>query len=158
MKAVVLDTTVIVKALVPPRRKKKDELYHEYLGLHESAKSILSKVESKEVKLIIPSVALVETGAVISRLTGDEETAREAVSFLRANSSEVLYDYRILDHAVKAGIEIKASGFDTLFIASAEVSGATLITDDEQMFKVAVEYGVKAEFLRDKAKTKKKKN
>jgi hypothetical protein len=43
---VTADTTVIVKGLIQPRRKKSDTIYEEYLNLHRKAKNILLKIES----------------------------------------------------------------------------------------------------------------
>lgn len=43
MSDVTTDTTVLVKGLIPPRRKKKDAIYDEYLNLHRKAKDVLLK-------------------------------------------------------------------------------------------------------------------
>ena len=45
MSDVTTDTTLIVKGLIPPRRKKRDAIYDEYLNLHRKAKNILLKIE-----------------------------------------------------------------------------------------------------------------
>ena len=37
MSDVTTDTTLIVKGLIPPRRKKRDAIYDEYLNLHRKA-------------------------------------------------------------------------------------------------------------------------
>lgn len=55
------DTTVIIRGLVPPRRKKKDETYKRQLKLHKKAKEILEKIEKKCYKLHIPLIAFIET-------------------------------------------------------------------------------------------------
>lgn len=51
---VTADTSVMVKGLVPPRRRKRDQLYEVQLGLHLRSKEILSKIESGEYINHIP--------------------------------------------------------------------------------------------------------
>lgn len=64
----------------------------------------MEKIEYGECKLYIPSVALIESGAVISRVTNKKHIAKDAVGFLKSVSEEILYDYRILDKAIEMGI------------------------------------------------------
>ncbi|MFQ6062347.1 MAG: PIN domain-containing protein [Methanosarcinales archaeon] len=148
MDSIVLDTTAIVKGLVTPRRKKNDEIREAALKIHNIALNLLKKVESKLCNLFIPSAALVETGSVISRLTGDEVIAQNSVNFMK-NISNILYDSQTLEYAISVGIKTKASGFDSLFIASAAFTNSTLITDDKKMYEHAKKFGVKAKLLRD---------
>ncbi len=55
----VYDTTIIVKGLVPPRRKKKDELYEEQVKLHTIAGNLLKNVEEGITELgILPWLLL----------------------------------------------------------------------------------------------------
>lgn len=138
-----------MKGLVPPRRKKRDEIYEESLRLHKLAKDFLEKIEYGECRLYIPSVALIESGAVISRVTNKKHIAKDAVGFLKGVSEEIFYDYQILDKAIEIGIETKASGFDTTFVACAKLTDSTLVTDDKRMFEVAKNYGIKALLLRE---------
>ena len=148
-KELTLDTTVIVKGLVPPKRKKRDSIYEESLRLHNLAKDILKKIESSEYKLYIPSIALVETGAVISRVTHKKNTAKNSVNFLKGITTEILYDYQIIDEAIETGIETKSSGFDTIFITCAKITDSVLVTDDKKMFEIANKHGVKSKLLRE---------
>jgi len=144
----VFDTTFIIKGLIEPRRKKIDKEYENQQRLHKRAKQYLEMVERNEIQMIIPSVALIETAAVISRLTNDEETAKDSVNFLLENANQILFDYETLDSALRIGIKTKASGFDTLFISALELSKGTL-TDDMNLHRLAIKNGFKSILLRE---------
>jgi len=83
---VTTDTTLIVKGLIPPRRKKRDAIYDEYLNLYRKAKNILHKIERGSYKNHIPLIALIETVCVVARLTNDDESVELALSFVSQNS------------------------------------------------------------------------
>ena len=51
---VTIDTSILVKGLIPPRRRIKDQLYEESLRLHSKSKEILLKVENGEYTNYIP--------------------------------------------------------------------------------------------------------
>ena len=142
------DTTVIIKGFVPPRRKKRDEIYEEQLKLHSIAREILLDVEQGKYKLNVPLIAFVEVACVISRLTNDEESVKLAISFLWQHAKSYP-DMVLFDRAIKIGVETKASGFDVLFMACAEITNSVLITDDRKQSEKAKEYGLGTEFLRD---------
>jgi len=145
---IVLDTSVFVKGFVPPKRKKRDEVYYSRLELHKKAKSILDEVTIGKVLLHEPVVMLVETASVVSRLSNNPALSRLAVSFITEHS--LLYsDVYLLETAIDLGIATKASGFDVLFLACAKKANAKLITDDKKMYEKAVRAGIKAELLRE---------
>lgn len=73
-----------------------------------------------------------------------------AISFLGQNS-KVYPDIILFEKAIEIGRKTKASGFDVLFMACAELSKSKLITDDRRQFQKTKEYGLKAEFLREKS-------
>lgn len=125
-----MDTSFAVKGLIPPRRKKRDEIFEPQQKMFNLARSYLDRVRSKEVEMFLPAIALVETGIVVSRITNNEEDSQRAVSFLRRNASHIFYDHEILEEAISFGIKTKASGYDTMFLTVAELSGSELLTDD----------------------------
>ncbi len=144
---VTTDTSVLIKGLIPPRRKNNDSILFDSIQIHKKAASILQKIESGEYKNHIPLIALIETACVVSRLTNDPSSASLAVSFVGNNAK--MYDTAILlEKSIDVGIKTKASGFDVLFIACAEMTNSTLMTDDKKMFEKACEIGVDAIFLR----------
>ena len=88
----VLDTTVLVKALVEPRRAKDDKILKEQSRLHKIAFSIVSDIQNGKNKLCVPSIAIVETAAVVSRLTGSREIGRESADFVTGLSDTIVDD------------------------------------------------------------------
>lgn len=139
MSDVTTDTTVLVKGLIPPRRKKRDVIHDEYLNLHRKAKEVLLKIERGIYKNHIPLIALIETVCVVARLTNDYESVELALSFASQNS-ELYSDAYLLEKAIEIGMRTKASGFDVVFMSCAEVTGAILITDDKGMYEKAREW------------------
>jgi predicted nucleic acid-binding protein len=144
---VTVDTSVMVKGLVPPRRRKKDELYEAQLNLHLRSRGILLKVESGEYSNHIPMLALIETACVVSRLS-DEMRANLALDYLSENA-RFYSDAYLMERSIEIGIRTKASGFDVIFMACAAETGSTLITDDRKMFERANDYGLDVIYLRD---------
>lgn len=67
-----IDTSFAVKGLIPPRRKKQDEILDQQQRMYKVARSYLEKVKRGEVKMYLPAIALVETGIVVSRITNNE--------------------------------------------------------------------------------------
>jgi predicted nucleic acid-binding protein len=144
---VTVDTLVIVKGLVPPRRRKRDQLFESQRELHLRCREILLKTESGEYINHIPLLALIETACVVSRLS-DDMRADLALTFLRQNS-KFYGDAYLMERAIEIGMKTKASGFDVIFMACAEETGSMLITDDRKMHERANYYGLDAIFLRD---------
>jgi len=144
-----IDTSFAVKGLIPPRRKKQDEILDQQQRMHEMARSYLERVRRGEVEMYLPAIALVETGIVVSRITNNERDSRSAVSFLRRNASRIFYDHELLDEAISLGIHTKAGGYDTIFLTVAETSGSELLTDDSLQHKIASSRGIVSHLLRE---------
>lgn len=144
-----IDTSFAVKGIVPPRRKKRDEILEKQQKMHKIARSYLDKVRDKHAEMYIPAVALIETAIVISRITNNEDDSRKAVSFLRRNAAHVFYEHEILEEAISFGIKAKASGYDTIFLTIAEVTQSELLTDDSLQHKIALSRGIVSHLLRD---------
>jgi predicted nucleic acid-binding protein len=133
---ITLDTTVLARGIIPPRRRKKDVIYKEQFRLYTIAKSILRKVEAKESIMNVPSVAIVEIAAVGARLTGKAERGPQASDYVKEHGN-IIYDINILSETIKIASKIKISGFDSIFITCAKITNSTLITDDKKMFDAA---------------------
>lgn len=149
MSSFVFDANVIVKGLVEPRRKKEDELFEREMRLHKKAKEYLLGVEAGQIEMMIPSIALIEVACVVSRLTGDDELARDAVNFLLWGARKIFFDSETLDAAINTGIKTKASGFDTVYLVVLEMADAVLITDDLKLHNLAKRMELKSELLRE---------
>jgi predicted nucleic acid-binding protein len=109
-----IDSNVIIKALVPPLRRKDDDIYHQQMNLHTTSVKILEKIITEKIVMYIPSVVLIEVGAVVSRITNNKKDAMEAVEKVRLYSSKILFDYDILENTISTAIDTKASGFDNI--------------------------------------------
>lgn len=148
MSRVTLDTTVLARGIIPPRRRKKDTIYEEQFRIYTLAKSIIVKVENKQSVMNIPSIAIVEIAAVGARLTGKKERGINASNYVKKHGN-IIYDIMLINEAVNIASTTKASGFDNMFITCAKVTGSVLVTDDKKMHDAAVKVGVKAKLLRD---------
>ena len=85
---------------------------------------------------------------LVSRLTNDSESALLSVSFVSSHAK--MYDTAdLLERSIEIGIETKASGFDVIFMACADVTGSLLITDDRKMYERSRESGIDTTLLRD---------
>jgi len=144
-----IDTSFAIKGLIPPRRKKQDDIFERQKKLYTLARGCLNKVKNKEAEMYLPAIALVEAGIVVFRITNSEEDARRAVSFLRTNAAHVFYDHEILEEAISYGIQTKASGYDTIFLTVAELTGSELLTDDSLQHKIALSRGVVSHLLKE---------
>jgi predicted nucleic acid-binding protein len=144
-----IDSSVLIKALVPPKRRKQDGVYGSQLHLHESALRIFEDVVRKKISMSIPSVVLIEVGAVVSRLTNNETDAEEAVDKVRLHASQILFDHDLLELTISTAIKTKASGFDNLILSCAISTGSAIITDDSKLHEIAIECGQKSFLLRE---------
>lgn len=103
----ILDTTVLIKAIFPPRRKKKDAVYEEQLRLH--AVKIMKSIEGGADTMALPFLALVETAAVGARSTGQAGLGKEAVSYVRSHAT-FLSDIMIHDESVDVPVKRRRAG------------------------------------------------
>ena len=143
------DTSFIVKGLIYPRRKKQDSILKNQEKIHTLAKQYLTHVSNQKAVMYIPSLALIETATVIMRLTNSKEDANNAVQYLKENASEIFYDADILDEAINMGIKTKGRSFDLIFMTVAKSTGSILLTDDNQMYNLSKETGIKSFLLRN---------
>ena len=144
----VLDTSVIAKGLIEPRRKKQDSILKEQLRIYKTASLIMDQVNNKEIRLVVPSIALVEIAAVAARLTGKDKRGIQASSYVRKHGN-IIHDTSFLNEAVKIAAKIHVSGFDSIFIACAKLTDSTLITDDKTMHDAAISLGIDSKLLRE---------
>jgi len=148
MGKVVLDTSVIVKAILKPSRWLPENNYEREVETHEKSRLLIRLVKQKRIEVFIPFVALVEVAGVLTRLASSS-LAREVVESLKTSENyHIVYEEEIRDHAIKIALEVGSSGFDTYFIAVAEKFNAMLITDDEPMAIYAKHLGIDTILIR----------
>ncbi len=142
MGKVVLDTSVIVKAVLKPGKWLPRNVYEREVETHEKSRLLIRLVKEKRVEVFIPFVALVEIAGVLTRLSSSS-LAKEVVESLKTSENyHIVYEEEIRDYAINIALEIGSSGFDTYFIAVAKMFNAVLVTDDEPMALHAERLGI----------------
>ena len=94
-------------------------------------------------------MVLVEVGAVISRVTNNENDAMDAVKKVWTHANYIFFDYELLELTIPTEIKTKASGFDNLIISCAILSDSAIITDDLKLHEIAHEYWYESYLLRE---------
>ena len=149
MEAVVLDSSVIVKALVKPARWLPAEIYRRELETHIKARRVVELLRLRKRRVLIPFPILVEVAAVLSRLA-DKELAEKTVESLRTTENYVVIDEEdVREEALKIAIDTGSSGFDAYILATAQKYKALLITDDQPMSIHAKKQHIKSILLRN---------
>lgn len=144
-----LDTTAIIKGILEPRRTKNDGIRQEQIRIYKIASSILDDIRDGREKLFIPAISIIETAAVASRLTGSESIGRKAAETVSKLAFRTIGEGEFLEEAIAIAAKTKISGFDSIFIACAKLTGSILITDDKKMHEAALNAGVQAKLLRE---------
>ncbi len=133
MGRVVLDTSVIVKAILTPSRWLPKDVYEREVETHRKSRLLIRLLKEKRIEVLTPFVALVEVAGVLTRLASSS-LAREVIESLRTSENyRIVYEEEVRDLAIEVALQAGSSGFDTYFIAVAKKYNATLITDDEPM-------------------------
>ena len=145
---VVLDSSVILKALLSPPRNLQEKVLQREVETHKKSQLILELIEEREVEVHIPAVALVEVAGVIRRLTGDKSKASLASDTI-GEMFKVHYDSELLEKAKEVAILTGASGFDAYFIGLARLLELPLLTDDRGMHIRAKKIGINSVLIRE---------
>ncbi len=133
MEKVVLDSSVIVKAIVKPGHWLPAEVYRREIETHKKARRVIELLKQKKHTVLLPSPILVEVAAVLSRLVS-RKLAEETVKSLRNTSNYMIVDEEdVREEAINSALETGSSRFDAYILATALKYKALLITDDEPM-------------------------
>ncbi|WP_457753571.1 type II toxin-antitoxin system VapC family toxin [Thermococcus sp.] len=145
---VILDSSVILKALLLPPRNLPENVYNRERQTHEKCKYLMELIEEKNIEVHIPVVAKVEVAGVIKRVTGDTDKALLAAVTLSENYN-LHYDVELIEKALEISLSTGASGFDSYFIALSDLLDFPLFTDDKGMYIKAKKLGVEAYLIRE---------
>ena len=148
MEEVVLDSSVIVKAVLKPGRWLPREVYEREVNTHIKAKALIKLLDKYGVRVLIPYPVVVEVAAVIARLAGRELAERVVESLKATRQYTIIYEEEHRDKALEVALATGSSGFDAYVIALAKSRNALLITDDEAMSIHASNLGVRSVLLR----------
>lgn len=120
--AFVVDTSVLVAGIRP------GEVHH------ATARTLLEALSRRRSPLFLPTIALAEVAASISRVTGDADKAHQEVTLLRQMPGVSLMpvDRTLGDRAAELAANHRIRGCDAVFVALAQQLNATLITLDRQ--------------------------
>ena len=146
----IFDASVLVKALVPPRRKKKDAIQKEQHRLYQLAKAEMARVISGELEMFIPAIALIEIGSIVRRLTGSASKAHLIIKFVRAHSTGILSTDDLMEEATIFAAATGCRAIDTLYLAAVRKTGTILFTDDRRMHELALQEDITSRLLREK--------
>lgn len=137
-----LDSSCIVKALLPPKRKKKDTILKQQIISHKKAKNIFKEIVTKESTGIIPTLALIEVATVMTRLTNNPSLGKET-SYYISQELNIVSEEETLKESIDLASKYCFSGFDTLFVTCAKITKSTLVTSDKKMAELAKQAKVK---------------
>jgi len=86
MGKVVLDTSVIVKAILKPGKWLPRDIYEREIETHKKSRLLIRLLGEKYIEVLIPFVVLVEAAGVLSKLASSF-LAREVVESLRTSEN-----------------------------------------------------------------------
>ena len=148
MNKVVLDTSVIVKSILAPRKSLPKDVYEREIETHKKCRKLIKLLDSRDFEVYIPNVALVEVASVLKR-NGYHRLIPRVLESLSA-SYIFIPEEDIFELSIEVATKTGASGFDCYFIATALLLNATLITDDKKMNRHARSIGLNSILIREK--------
>jgi predicted nucleic acid-binding protein len=148
MSKVVLDTSIIVKSILLPRKSLPKDIYEREAKTHKKCKQLIKFLNNEGIDVYLPKVALVEVASVLKR-HGYPKIALQVIESL-SNSYNFISENEIFEYCLNIALKTGASGFDCYFIATSLMLNAILITDDEKMNKHANSTGLKSILIRNK--------
>ena len=149
MSSFTVDSSFIIKGLVPVRRAKVDAFRAQQEREFQIARDYMTDIERGIHQMFVPVVALVEVAAVISRLTNSREDAKSGVEFVRRNATRLYYETDLLERAIELAISAKTGGYDTIFLTVARITDSTLLPADRLQSSMALTLGLKSILLFD---------
>ncbi len=99
----VLDTSILVKSIFKPLRSLSAKDYARELETHEKCAAPVRLIEERDVEVHIPKVCVVETAAVVRRLSGRMIATRASQSVMKSYS--VVDEDAIFDIAWDVALE-----------------------------------------------------
>jgi predicted nucleic acid-binding protein len=123
----VVDASVVLKWLLAGPRQEPDS---------DRATTLMRSVLAGEVEVLQPPHWLLETGAVLARLT--PKTAVDDLAMLRGLELPDTDEPAVLRRACQLAIDLRQHLFDTLYHAVAlEIDDGVFITSDERYVRAA---------------------
>ncbi len=105
--------------------------------LNREARSLISRLEKKEVDLIVPEIFYAELASVFRKRVQKKEVtaaaAFEAFDLLTAFSLRRYSDHELSGVALENAIRLEISVYDAIYISLAEIYVIPLVTADHQL-------------------------
>lgn len=101
---------------------------------HQEAHAFLVRLTAEEQTLLLPTIALAEVAAAVSRGTGRPELARRLVAVLRRmpHIRLIPVDEPLADLAAELAAQHRIRGCDAVYVALARQHNAVLVTLDRE--------------------------
>lgn len=107
--------------------------------LNEQSRSLISRLEKREIDLIVPEIFYVELANVFrKRVQRKEITAPDAIrafDLLSSFSLKRYSDHELSDVALENAIQLGISVYDAIYISLAEIYVTPLVTADNELIK-----------------------
>lgn len=143
----VIDTSVIIKALFSPSRIQAGAVYSRELQTHQYCVELLAALDEQGIGVLLPSCGLIEIAAVSMRLS-NISTAEEICNEVET-SYTLVPEERIIGTAKTIALNEGCPGFDTYFLALAELESVPLFTDDRGMHRICGKRKIRSWLIRD---------
>ena len=104
---------------------------------HRDALALLEHLEENEWPIYLPIIALSEIAGSLARNSGNAEWAQRFIALLRqqAHIDMVVIDERLGYLAAALAAQQRIRGCDAIYVALAQMQGATLITLDQEQIQ-----------------------
>jgi predicted nucleic acid-binding protein len=106
---------------------------------HEASRAFFDAVEDRDVRLIVPALAMVEVACALARKHRDAELGRRLAQSLLPPDQvvQVPLNDLVLSMAQQVGTDAFLRSADALYAATASLTGSTLISWDRELIQRA---------------------
>jgi predicted nucleic acid-binding protein len=143
----VVDTSVIIKALFSPSRRYAGTAFVRELQTHDTCVALLAALDGQGIGVLLPRCGLIEIAAVATRLS-DTRSSEEICTEVET-SYTLVPEERIIGTAKTIALVEGCPGFDTYFLALAELESVPLFTDDKGMHGICGKRKIRSWLVRN---------
>lgn len=106
---------------------------------HRESQAFLTATAAQGLRLFIPTFAVVEIACALSRKRRDSSAGQRLIDGLQLISlvAQVPTDAALLSTALRRGSDMLLRGADALYAATAELTGSTLVSWDQELIQRA---------------------
>jgi predicted nucleic acid-binding protein len=106
---------------------------------HHESRTFLAATAVQGLRLFIPTFAVIEVACALSRKRRDPSAGQRLIEGLLLLSvvAQVPADAALLSTALRRGSDLLLRGADALYAATAELTGSTLISWDQELIQRA---------------------